>query len=114
MRFPLFHEIFLVQEDLCLVATHKKSIVDIDKKYDDLLSDDLEVSSWVRFATDESHLQETLVQLLIPLEHSLLKAIDSLSQSTDLSLLILHYETLWLFHINFFIQFAKQEGGLDI
>ena len=57
---------------MCLVATHKKCIIDIDREYDDLLSDDFEISSWVRFATDESHLQETLVQLLVPLECSLL------------------------------------------
>ena len=99
---------------MCLVATHKKNVIDIDKEYDDLLSDDLEVSSWVRFAPDKSHLQETLVQLLVSLEGSLLKAIDSLSQLTDLFLLTLHYETLWLLHINFFIQFAKQMGSFDI
>ena len=61
-----------MQEDLCLVAIHKKSIVDIDKKDYNLSSDDLEVCSWVRHAAGESHLQETSMQLLVPLQRSLL------------------------------------------
>ena len=103
-----------MREDLCFVATHKKCIININEKCDDFFTNDLEISSWVCFIVDKSHLQETLVQLLVPLKGRLLQSIDGLLQSTDLFLLTLYYETLWLIHIDLFIQLAKKVGGLDI
>ena len=61
-----------MREDLCLVATHKKSIVNVNEKNNDLITDDLEVCSWVCFTADKLHLQETFVQLLVPLKGRLL------------------------------------------
>ena len=103
-----------MREDLLLITTHKKSIVNVNEEYDDLFTNDLEVSFWVCFAADKFHLQETFVQLLIPLEGRLLESVNGLLQSTDLFLLTLYYETLWLIHIDLFIQLAKKVGGLDI
>ena len=92
-----------MREDLLLVATHKKSIVNINEKYNDFFTNDFEVSSWICFTADKFHLQETFVQLLVPLEGRLLQSIYGLLQSTDLFLLTLYYETLWLIHIDLFI-----------
>ena len=103
-----------MRKDLLFIATHKKSIVNINEEYDDLFTNDLEISSWVCFAADKLHLQETFVQLLIPLKCRLLQSIDGLLQSTDLFLLTLYYETLRLIHIDLFIQLAKKIGGFDI
>ena len=103
-----------MREDLLLIATHKKSIVNINEKDNDLFTNDLEVSSWVCFTADKLHFQETFVQLLIPLKGRLLESVDRLLQLTDLFLLTLYYETLWLVHIDLFIQLAKKVGGLDI
>ena len=72
------------------------------------------VSFWVCFASDKFHLQETLVQLLVPLKGRLLQSIDGLLQLTDLFLLTLYYETFRLIHIDLFIQLAKKVGGFDI
>ena len=96
------------------VATHKKSIVNVNEKYNNLFTNDLEISSQVCFTADKLHLQETFVQLLIPLKGRLLQSIDGLLQSTDLFLLSLYYEILRLIHIDLFIQFAKKVGGFDI
>ena len=84
------------------------------EKCDDFFTNDLEVISWVCFTAVKSHLQETFVQLLIPLKGRLLESVDRLLQLTDLFLLTLYYETLWLVHIDLFIQLAKKVGGLDI
>ena len=96
-----------MREDLCLVATHKKSIVNVNEKYNDLFTNDLEASSWVCFTADKSHLQETFVQLFVPLKGRLLQSIDGLLQLSDLFLLTLYYETLWLIHIDLFILLPK-------
>ena len=61
-----------MREDLLLIATHKKSIVNINEKDNYFFTNDLEISSWVCFAADKLHLQETLVQLLVPLKGRLL------------------------------------------
>ena len=61
-----------MREDLLLIATHKKSIVNVNEKYNDFLTNDLEISSWVCFTADKHHLQETSVQLLVPLKGRLL------------------------------------------
>ena len=103
-----------MREDLCLVTTHKKSIVNINEKDDYFFTNDLVVSSWVCFTADKFHLQETFVQLLVPLKGRLLESVDGLLQSTDLFLLTLYYETLRLIHIDLVIQLAKKVGGFDI
>ena len=103
-----------MREDLLFIATHKKSIVNINEKYDDFFTNDLEVSSWVCFTADKLHLQETFVQLLVPLKGRLLESVNGLFQSTDLFLLTLYYETLRLIHIDLFIQLTKNVGGFDI
>ena len=103
-----------MREDLLLITTHKKSIVNVNEKYDDLFTNDLEIGSWVCFAANKLHLQETFVRLLIPLESRLLESVDGLLQSTDLFLLTLYYKTLRLIHIDLFIQLAKKVGGFDI
>ena len=97
-----------------LIATHKKSIVNINEEHNDFFTNDLEISSWVCFAADKLHLQETFMQLLVSLKGRLLQSVDGLLQSTDLFLLILYYEPLWLIHIDLFIQLAKKIGGFDI
>ena len=103
-----------MREDLLFIATHKKSIININEKNNYLFTNDLEISSWVCFTADKFHLQKTFMQLIVPLKGRLLQSIDGLLQSTDLFLLTLYYETLRLIHIDLFIQLTKKVGGFDI